>query len=357
MLYGSTLLRAFSAFLLVSVLTACGGGGGSGGDDTAQPPVTQPDDNGGGDDTGGDDSGGGDTGGGDTGGGDTGGGDTGGGDTGGGDTGGGDTGGGDTGGGDTGGGDTGGGGEDPPPVIEDVTGVWHVEIAPAIVTAIENLNNQPGIVDQWLPGRKIIVVDHDDVLEISTCIDNPNLPATRVVWDVTQRAYIPENEWTFGNLPIKATIERTDNQLTLAVEIGATNPIKLGFAGSKLTTLNNSFALSSEAFDQVYSTSLVCGAFTTGDAGSALQVTAYVADNFLNLSFPSAASVGSYVYEAGEIQLLSEPLAMLLDTTLQAATLDVTVPELQRVQVGFDLTTVENAQLHGDVILNQFTLP
>lgn len=348
MLYGTALLRAFSAILVVSVLTACGGSGGGGGDGTPPPADNT------GVDTGGSDTGSGDTGGEDTGGSDTGSGNTGGEDTAGGDSGGGDTGGEDTGGEDTGGGDTGGGDEELP-VDEGVTGVWHVEIRPETVALIEYLNNrQTGIVDQWLPGRMILVVDHGDTLDISTCIDNPNLPATAVVWDADRRAYIPATEWTFGNLPISAAIERTDNQLTLAVSVGTYH---LGFEATKLTTLNNSFLLSGDMLDVVHATSLTCGAVTSDGIGSTLQVTAYVDNDFLNLSFPAATAAGSYEFGVGEVTLLSAPLSALLDTTVQSATVALLVPQANRLQVGFDLVTGDASALHGEVLLNEMPLP
>jgi len=240
-----------------------------------------------------------------------------------------------------------------PPTITDVTGVWHVEIAPLVVGILESLSKQPGIVDTWLPGRKVLVVDHGASLDISTCTDSPNLPATSVVWSEDKRAYIPTHTWTFGDFPLDISITRTDNNLSLKV---AYDTYHLDFGATKLPNINNSFQLSGDVIADTHLTDITCGAVTHDETGDTLQVTAYYKEAFMNFAFPVAA-VGSYDFDYGAVQLVSPELETLLNPVIAAAHATLEVPMAAQVKVDFDLTTDDALQLHGEATLNELTLP
>lgn len=223
-----------------------------------------------------------------------------------------------------------------------------------MIALIEYLNGrQTGIVDTWLPGRTVLVVDRGEALDISTCIDNPSLPATSVVWSEAARAYLPTQEWRFGDLPLDISITRTDNELSLKVTFGTYD---LAFAATRLTDINNSFMLSGDVIDGTHLTDIACGAVTTDAGGSTLQLTAYYQEAFMHFAFPVATS-GTHAFDYDAVRLVSSELDMLLNPVIASAQASIDTPAPAQVQLSFDLTTDDAVQLHGEATLNRLTLP
>jgi len=370
MLYRTTLLRAFSASLLISVLTACGGSGSGAGDGTTPTgaqPATQPTNNNGGT---GDTSGTGGTGttngtgttggaGDTTGTGTTGGiGDT----TGTGTTGGtGDTNGagatGDTSGtGGTGAGGTGntGGAGGTGGVDSAISGVWELKLKASLVSVLESLpGNYPGIVDEWLPGHQILVIDHSASMEVSTCIDNLNLPPMSLTRSGNTNTYTSNIEWTFGSVAIKPrVVKQTDGSFKLFLVLGG---VPLEVEVVKRKSLNNEFVLQGDRINSVDSTNLTCAVKTPATDGSkTLNVTTWYEDSFLYLTFPAIADVGHYDYGLDEVSLNSESLYYLpINTAIDSAQLDLSLYEPGKLKLDFDLQTYDAVQLHGEVTLQE----